>query len=234
MKVVTTVHKAGFEQYGYKWIESIKNWPKAEFIMYAEGFEPEGVEFKRCEDLPRLVEFKAKHKGYIPPSWHFDIVRFSNKVFAAYDAFYDYDGVCVWLDADCETYKPISEEFIRSQLPEGAFMSLLKRVGMFTETGFWMMDGKHPEKQAFMDTWLQWFESGKFKMLNNWHDCTTLDMTIRMFEKDGRVENHNLSGNYVKDRHPMAKIELGKYIDHVKGSRKELGFSPENKYRKAA
>jgi hypothetical protein len=31
--------------------------------------------------------------------------------------------------------------------------------------------------------------------------------------------------------HPLSKIELGKYIDHCKGARKEKGFSPENHAR---
>ncbi len=37
------------------------------------------------------------------------------------------------------------------------------------------------------------------------------------------------------DEHPMAKADLAKYFDHLKGpTRKELGASPENEHRKAA
>lgn len=234
MKVITTVHAAGFKQYGHRWIESIKNWPKAEFVMYAEGFATEAVVCKRVEDLPRLVAFKERHKGYIAPNWEFDIVRFANKVYAAYDAFVDYDGTCVWLDADCVTYRKLPKKFLESQLPENAFMSLFRRAGYHTETGFWMMDGKHPEKRAFLETWLSWFESDKFTNLLQWHDCTTLDATCKMFEKESRIKIHNLSGEWSKDMHPISKSELGRYIDHTKGNRKSLGYSPENAHRKAA
>lgn len=240
MRVITTVHKDGFAQYGYRWVESIANWPKAEFVMYAEGFDPP-CESKRVEALDRLEAFKRNHSTYIAPSWEFDIVRYSNKVFAAYDAFYDYDGLCIWLDADCVTYKKLPKKVIEQQLPEGHFMAMFRRAGLHTETGLWMMDGSHPEKKAFLDTWVQWFETGRFKELHQWHDCTTLDATAKLFEKDGRVKIHNLSGEFYKTSHPMSMVEIGKYIDHTKGKRKDLGFSPENesaqqahKQRKAA
>lgn len=234
MRVATTVHKAGFEQYGFRWVEGIKNWPQAEFILYAEGFSTESAICKRVEDLPRLEIFKRKFHGYVPPSWEFDIIRFSNKVFAAYDAFYDYDGLCVWLDADCVTYRKLPKKVIEEQLPEGAFMGLFRRAGLHTETGFWVMDGSHPEKKAFLDTWVQWFETGRFRSLHQWHDCTTLDATAKLFEKDGRIKVHNLSGEASKEMHPICFVELGKYIDHTKGARKKTGISPENEFRKAA
>lgn len=235
MKVITTVHKAGFDEYGQRWIDSIANWPKAEFLMYAEGFEPPlGVDRIRTESLPRLGAFKPKYAHYRPVSWQWDVVRFSNKVFAAHDAFYDHKGIGVWLDADCVTYKTIPEGYIESLLPDGAYMALLKRVGYHTETGFWIVNCDHPEHKAFMDTWVAWYESGKFKELREWHDCATLDATVKLFERDGRLKTHNLSGEFARDMHPISKIDLGRYIDHCKGKRKAQGVSPENEFRMAA
>lgn len=232
MKVITTVHEEGFEQYGHRWIEGMANWPAGtDFVMYAEGFETEAVRCKRVEDLPALEAFKARFRGYRPVSWEFDIVRFANKVFAAIDAFYDEDGLCVWLDADCITYAPIPEGYVESLLGD-AFLGLFRRVGYHTETGFWVMDGSHPEKRAFFDTWQQWYESGRFKELTQWHDCTTLDATVRLFEKDERITVANLSGEFAKDIHPMARADLGRFIDHTKGvDRKRLGYSIENRHR---
>lgn len=230
MKVVTTVHKAGFEQYGHRWIESVRHWPKADFVMYAEGFEPD-FPHKRCEEVERLEAFKAKHADYIAPSWRYDIKRFSNKVFAAYDALYDHDGIGVWLDADCVTFKDIPDGFIEGLL-DGAYLAHFDRPGHYTETGLWVMDCRHPEHKAFLDTWVDWFESGAFKQLHEWHDCTTLDATIRMFKRDGRIKTKSLSGEHGKGMHPMAKAATSQYIDHCKGPRKNLGFSPENEWRK--
>ena len=228
MRVASTCHREGYEAYGFRWEEGKKNWPKAEFRMYAEGFDSE----YRCENLPRLVAFKEQYKHYVPPLWEFDVVRYSNKVFAAYDAFYDYQGLCVWLDADCVTHRKLPRKFVESLLPDGHYMALFQRTGYHTETGFWMHDGRHPEHKAFWDTWIAWFETGKFRELRQWHDCTTLDATVRLFERDGRIKTTNLSGAHHKDMHPMSKVELGKYLDHCKGPRKALGRSPENVWHK--
>lgn len=229
MKVVTTMHKAGLDEYGHRWIEGLKKWPKADFCLYAEGFDCEKVPTVRVETLERLNAFKDKHRHYKAPNWRFDIVRFSHKVFAAYDAFRHHDGLCVWTDADVVTHKKIPSGYIESLLPKGDYIAHFGRAGHYTETGFWIVDGRHPEHGAFFDTWIEWFESGAFTQLHEWHDCTTLDATLRLF-KD-KVRAHNLSGDYAKVMHPMAKVELAKYLDHCKGARKATGVSPENPHR---
>jgi hypothetical protein len=242
MRVVTTVHKAGFEQYGQRWVESTKNWhDPTHFVMYAEGFElprsatdDYGIEYKRVEWLARLEAFKQKYAHYRPISWQWDVVRFSNKVFAAYDAFYDYEGLGVWLDCDTVTYKPLPEGYIKRLLPEGAFLGVFNRIGYHTETGFWLMDCSHPQKKAFLDAMLEWYESGAFAKLHEWHDCTVMDAVMRKFAKDDRVKIHSLSGEFAKEMHPIAKSDLGKFLDHCKGARKAAGVSPENEHRAAA
>ena len=111
MRVVTTANKAGLEQYGQRWLDSRKNWPAtAEFWWYTEGYElpPQADDAIVRKDFAVLDEFmawKAKHQGYVPPNWEFNVVGYSHKVFAAIDALYDYDGIGVWLDADCVTYQ---------------------------------------------------------------------------------------------------------------------------------
>lgn len=230
MKVVTTCHKAGFEQYGNRWQPGLsENWPAGTvFAMYCEGFSQLGD--LRCEDLPRLTAFKEAHKNYKAPSWRYDIVRFSNKVFAAYDAFYGHDGIGVWLDADAVTFNQIPEGYIEEQLG-GAFFAHFKRADWYTETGMWIMDCRHPETRAFLDTWINWFESGAFKQLHEWHDCTTLDATLKLFLKDCRITTRSLSGEFERDMHPMAKADIARFVDHLKGPRKAMGKSPENAHR---
>jgi hypothetical protein len=218
MKVVTTCHKAGFDEYGHRWVDSIQNWPAAEFCMYGEGFGD-----KRCEGLLRLTAFKERHAQYKPPSWRYDIVKFSNKVFAAYDALYNHDGLGVWLDADAVTYRPIPEGYIESLLPEGCYMAHFKRHH-YTETGFWIVDCTHERHKEFFDYWLGWFETDSFKNLPEWHDCTTLDATIRAL----KVKTHSLSGEFEGNMNPLAHSNLSKYIQHLKGPRKGMLFDPDN------
>ena len=228
MRVVTTCHKAGFEQYGQGFLDGMHNWPKGtEFRWYQEGFDySDGIPITTID---RLNEFKKKHQFYVAPDWRFDVVRFANKVYAAWDAFKDYEGIGVWLDCDTVTYNEIPEGYVEKLL-NGKFLAILNRTGMWTETGFWVMDCSNPIKKQFFDTWLWWYESGGFKTLPHWHDCMTLDATIRRLE----IDYEGLSGKHHKDSHPLSKIDLGKYIDHTKGDRKKLGYSPENMFRHAA
>jgi hypothetical protein len=155
----------------------------------------------------------------------FDVVRFSNKVFAANDALIDYQGVGCWIDADCVVLKDIPEGFVEGHLQE-SYIALLQRKGLYSETGFWIMDCSNPVHRSFLNMWTEWYSSDAFKGLSNWTDCETLDATIRRFQKDG-LKVTNLSGKHDKDTHPLTKIELGKYLDHLKGQRKALGHSPE-------
>jgi hypothetical protein len=230
--VATTCHKAGYEMYGLRFVQGWQHWPQdAVLHWYTEGFSPPPM--PRTLMIPTskvegLESFKQRFAHYTPASWQFDVVRYCNKVFAAADAFYDFKGIGVWLDADCVTFKDLSSEYLKSLIPKGHYMSLFQRTGFHTETGFWIMDCAHEQHQAFLATWIEWYLSNQFKDLPEWHDCYTLDATVRMFEKKGLIKTHNLSGEFHKDMHPLCKVELGKYIDHCKGKRKINGRSPEN------
>lgn len=227
MRVVTTSHKQGFEDYGYRWIESRENWPDAEFVYYTEGFDAD-CPSRDIAAAPGFAEWKAKHRRYVAPGWQWDVVKFAHKVFAAYDAFYDYDGIGVWLDADCVTYKPIPDGLIESSLC-GAFVACYARTGMYTETGLWIMDCSNPNRRPFLDHMRNTYLTDRFKQLQQWHDCFVFDAAVRAFS--GLAKFHNLSGEHHKTMHPQALSELGKYIDHCKGPRKAGGRSPENVHR---
>ena len=237
MRVISTVHKPGFDVCGQRWVEGARNWPSGtEFILYTEGFtlEDSVIEGRRIEYVARAEEFKRKYAHYRPVLWQWNIVGFGNKVFAAHDALYDYKGIAVWLDADAITYKPLPAGYVEAMLPQGAYMAMFKRQGMQTETGFWVMDCSHPEHKRFLDMWIKWLESGQFKTLNQWCDASTLDATVRIFEKHDAIQTVSLSGAFERDMHPMAKTDIARYIDHLKGSRKDLPASPENIFRNAA
>ncbi len=227
MRVVTTSSKQGFDDHGFRWLEGRKHWPDATFHYYTEGFDVD-CPSKDFADVPEFVEWKAKHRRYIAPTWHFDVVKFAHKVFAAYDALRDYDGLGVWLDADCVTYRKIPNGFIERQL-NGAYFAHYGRTGMYTETGLWIVDCSHEQHKAFFDFWRNLYLTERYRRFPQWHDCFTLDATIRAFRE--LCKFHNLSGEHHKTMHPQALSEIGKYVDHCKGPRKAEGKSPENKYR---
>lgn len=230
MRVVTTCHAQGLKDYAFRWLEARKNWPKdTEFLFYREGFEVD-CPGKDLSEIPELQAFKRRHAGYKPPDWRFDVVKFSNIAFAIYDALHDHDGIGMRLDADAVTYKKIPKGLIEKLL-DGAYLGAYQRQGMYSETGIFIVDCKHPQHKHFMDVYRDWYLSDKFKAFNTgWHDCIAFDYAIKVTG----VPVTNLSGEHFKSTHPQALSELGRYIDHCKGPRKEKGASPENKFRKVA
>ena len=231
VKLITTVHAAGFDQYGARFLDGLRLWPAHQFTMYAEGFDPP-CNHVRCESVYRLSAFKERHAHYRAPDWRFDVVRFANKAFAAYDAFYNHDGLGVWIDCDTVTHAEIPHGYIESLLPTDSYIAMFRRRGMHSETGFWIVNCAHPHHRKFLDSWIDLYESGAFKALPQWHDCETMDFALRRMERDNLLKVHSLSGEHDTDMHPMAKADIARYLDHCKGpTRKHLGRSPENTYR---
>jgi hypothetical protein len=230
MLFVTTCSAAGFDEYGHRLLETFDNAP-GRMIWYADDF---AVKHPRIEQRPTpkaMQAFKVRHSRYEPVSWRWDVVKFAHKVYAVADAFADHEGMGIWIDADTVIHKPIPDGTLEQFLPPGMFMSMFKRAGMYTETGLWLMDCAHTAKQQFLKSWIDLYESERFKMLPEWHDCMTLDATVRAFEKRGLIETFSLSGKHERQMHPMASSPLGEWFDHCKGPRKVTGRSPENAYR---
>ncbi len=233
MRVVTTVHKEGFDQYGHRWLEGRKFWPKGtEFWFYTEGFDlpADGMVVRDLMAIEEFATWKRKYGFYTPPGWQWDVVKYAHKVFAAIDALMDYDGIGVWLDADCVTFAQIPEGLIEAQVKDD-YIAHYGRTGMYTETGMWIVNCAHEQHKNFCATWKDIYHAEQFKNLPQWHDCMTLDATIRAFTRDKLITTHNLSGEHHKAMHPQAKTEFGQYIDHCKGPRKMVGASPENTNR---
>lgn len=232
MKCVTTCHQAGFAQYGHRLAESLGRLP-AQWEWFTEGEFQVPCAARRLEEIAPLADLKRKHATYVPPNYMFDVTRFANKVYAAAEGLREHRGVGVWVDADCVIHKDVPAGFIEGLL-DGAYLAMFRRPGLYTETGFWVMDCSHPAHRDFLRTWTDWYETGSFRSLDAWTDCHTLDATVRLFERDGAIKVTNLSGDRKGDMHPMSKSPVGQYIDHCKGPRKIAGISPENIYRRAA
>lgn len=235
MRIVTTCHRAGWEQYGHKCWDGLRQlWPGTEVVWYTEGFalpqqRPHYSERKN-EELAKLQEFKAKWKHYIAPDWRYDVVRFANKAYAIYDALRDYDGIAAWWDADIILKKTLPAGYLEELLPNECYIALFKREGWHSECGLWIVDCAHPLHKAVMDSFIGWYETGRFRDAHEWHDSILLDVTLRGFERQNLIKTHNLSGKWSNLEHPMARHPISEYVDHLKGpARKQIGYSPERK-----
>ena len=252
MRVITTANRDGFAQYGQRWIDSVGNWPSGtEFFWFTEGYtlpytpreqqmiEQVGagsrdgwIERREVNAIEDFAAWKLRHAGYVPPSWKFNVVGYSHKMFAFMEATKDYDGVAVWLDADCVTYREIPPGTIEATVKD-AYIAHYGRTGRWTETGLFVVDCSHPAHADFWAFVREVYLNDHYRVMHHWTDCFVLDAAIKKFTGTGQIVANNLSGDKEKFGHPMAMTELGRYVDHCKGSeRKEAGRSPENKFRK--
>jgi len=209
-------------------------WPKGtQFWWYAEGYmlprQPDEKSWpivrRYVDDIPGLKEWKDKHPEP-PKDWRWDVVRWSNKAFAPIDAFYDYDGVGVYLDADCVTYREIPDGLFEKQVKDH-YLACYQRTTLWTEAGIWIANCARPENRPFLDRLRKMYFEDEWKTLPFWFDCLIMDQAIAW---SGFAVN-NLSGKFAGSHHPQALSEIGAYVDHPKGERKVEGRSHENVQR---
>jgi hypothetical protein len=73
-----------------------------------------------------------------------------------------------------------------------------------------------------MTIYLKFYSSGAFRYVGEWHDSYIFDVARTL----SGVDSKDLAEG-IRDNHPFVKSDLGKYMDHCKGNRKDKGFSPE-------
>ena len=169
------------------------------------------------------------------PSFRWQAVKFSFKVFSIYLAsqIENISSNIVWIDADNICISPVNEENLKQFLPNAdELMSYFGRDACppefpHSETGFLGFNLKHEKFNSFIKTAISLYTTGEVFSLKFYHDCLVYDTTRAIFEMVG-AKFKNLSGEFISEEHPIVKSELGKYFDHLKGQRKEMGFSPEH------
>lgn len=249
--VVTTFHKAGYEKYGRRMIQTfLQNWPSTvQLHVYAEDCEVS----EKADNLfvhslheasPELVEFKNKWKDVpkangrepIPPvisgakkqpglGFKWDAVRFSHKVYAIFHcAKICNTNALLWMDADSVCHSPITLQELEKFCPGNIDLAFLGREGKYTECGLYYMNLKSEAVKTFLKRF-QWMyddaENGMFKQ-SEWHDSFIFDVV----RKHTVLQELNWSAGLIRgEGHPLVNSAWGKYLDHLKGDRKDLGRS---------
>ena len=202
--------------------------------------------------LPKLNAFKAKW-GHIPkangditnePQRHtrrdwmkkfkWDAVRFANKTYAVYDACTRSKDWCVWMDADTFVHSDWTYEEFKELLPKEAYITYVGRgkgSQTWPECGFYGLNLNHPVCHEFLKEFERMYEDAENGMflLDEWHDSYVFGMLLKKY-------THHLSHDYSADMylreaksggggHPLINGPLGKWIDHMKGGRKDKGKS---------
>jgi len=194
-----------------------KNVPKA------NGIPPDDIKAKRPRDWDK--KFK----------W--DAVRFANKVYAVIDACAktNKDWV-VWMDADTFVHSDWSYDNFKELLPDDKWLTYVGRgkgSQTWPECGFYGMNLNNMKCVDFLREF-EWMyedaENGIFK-LEEWHDSYVFGKLLDDFKRvDPNVLDYS-ANMYLREAstggggHPLINGPLGKFIDHMKGGRKEKGKS---------
>jgi len=202
--------------------------------------------------LPKLVAFKNKWKNDpkangIPPddikarrprdhhkAFKWDAIRFANKTYAVFDAFEKGKDWIVWMDADSYIHSDWSYNDFISLLPNNSYITYVGRgkgSQTWPECGFYGMNKNHPVCHSFMQDFEAMYEdadNGIFK-LEEWHDSYVFGEILNKYKE---FPSHDYSADmYMREAstggggHPLINGPLGKWMDHMKGGRKDTGKS---------
>lgn len=175
---------------------------------------------------------KDSGKGF---KWN--AVRFAHKVYAIFDCARRNDtDILIWMDADTICHSPITIESIHRLIPEDKDLCFLGRKGKYSECGLYSLNLKSTNTRIFLDKF-QWMydnaENGIFT-LEEWHDSFVFDAVrkqIKLQELDWASSLYDLRprpGMSAGEGHPLINSEWGAYLDHLKGSRKNIGRSSKD------
>ena len=244
---VTTFNQKGLDEYARRFINSFAINMPIQLMAYAEDCTPEptnNVEwFDLAKESPELVAFKTKwanepkangdvtndpvrsKRRDAGKGFKWDAVRFSHKIYSILAAAKRTDAdVLIWMDADTVCHSPMPIEFLDTFIPEDKDICFLGRKDKFSECGFYSMNLRSNAVQVFLKRF-QWMyddaENGIFQQ-DEWHDSFIFDIVRRHTVLNELDWSSNL---ITGEGHPFINTDLGKYLDHLKGKRKEYGKS---------
>lgn len=165
-----------------------------------------------------------------------DAVRFANKTYAVYDACERSKDWCVWMDADTYVHSDWSYDQFKDQLPDNVWITYVGRgkgSQTWPECGFYGMNLHNSICQEFLKEFERVYEdaeNGIFK-LAEWHDSFVFGTILNgMRQKYPNVLDYSAE-MYLREAksggggHPLINGVLGKWLDHMKGVRKQEGRS---------
>jgi hypothetical protein len=154
-----------------------------------------------------------------------DAVRFSHKSFAIFDAArHSRSDVLFWIDADVFVFADVPAAFLDALMPSDCLVSFLARP-VHSECGFVGYNLRHPAIRSFLADFEALYTRDTLFRLRGTNDCYAFDAVRRRYERRGCRTHDIARGLGRKSGHVFVNSELGRYMDHLKGDRKERGAS---------
>lgn len=246
ISVVTSCSASGWNEYGHAFVRSFEEfWPlEVDYYLVSEdrGQLPIGggrcrvIDLLECRDADRFLRRHRDDKrasgherlptdvGWTPNkiaagyNFRYDAFRFAKKVFAiAQVAQIVGHGRLFWVDADVVTFAPVPVALLERLLPESTALCCLDRGAYHSECGFVGYRLDHPRAREFIAAFAGLYASDEVFGLQEWHDSWVFDWLRRKMKVPSVAIPHR------DRRHPFVNSELGQYMDHKKGARKQAG-----------
>jgi hypothetical protein len=246
IEVLTTFHKAGWEQYGKRMVRTfLQHWPGDVSIhLYCENVQtgikhPRVIEHDIFETCPHIKAFLERNNndynnGFRNGKRDFkhDVIKFCYKVFAqCHRINHSKANTLLFIDADTVTFAPPPMSQLQELLPDDNFTAYIGRPNNkklpFAETGFIMYNLRHPNIKNFAKVFEDLYTTGKVFDLEYQVDCFTYDTARRTVEQTHDAKSTDITGpGGLGKRHPFVNTILGTFMDHLKGDdRKSMGRS---------
>lgn len=247
--VITTFHEPGLNQYAQRMIDTFEQfWPKeVDLVLCAENCLPVKTRsntrtvdlLDSSEDLRSFIKRHANnpyaHAQAGPPdvfnpkkAFRWNAVRFCYKVYSVGLIADQIDhGWMIWLDADTHTHSSVPIEWLSTVCPDDSMISYIGRGEKYhSECGWVAYNLNHPKCREFIRDFVNLYNADEIFKLREWHDSYVWDQVRKKYQDHCKFYNLNPSWD---DKglagHPFINSELGRYMDHVKGKRKEEGMS---------
>lgn len=246
--VVSTFNAQGYDSYGRRMIETfLKTWPaEVDLCIYTEQCSvgitapnlhirdlaqcsPSLTAFKQrwqnvpyatgnVESIPRLAARSDSKKSF---KW--DAIRFSHKVYSiGHCADHCNADTLLWMDADMVCHSPITLADLDRMCPTAYDICFLGRGKKFSECGLYAMNLNSAATKKFVKDFVGMYDQGSIFNLDEWHDSYVFDHVRRANNLKGLDwSGHQFNG----EGHPLINGEWGRWLDHLKGDRKQTGRS---------
>ena len=252
LSVVTSFSERGWHEYGRRFCATFfEYWPKNVALHIASEdmdavavrdsaehalefhFHPLDNPFIQRFARDKRAQGREQHAsdvGWTPKkladgyNFRYDAYRFAKKVFAieAAAAQCYAGGRLFWVDADVVTFEPVPLDLLERLLPDDVALSCLDRQPYHSECGFVGYNLSHPAARGFIRDFAQLYEGGEVFGLREWHDSWVFDwLRLNM-----QVPTYAIP--HCSKKQPFINSELGRYMDHMKGSNKALGRTPQH------
>lgn len=221
---VTSMNRAYYDHVGRAMLRSYKHGWSAHTPMhvYNEGdFE---VKVKTIVSMgwhmpKEYWDFQARHQNK-------KVKQFSKKAWSIIKGCAEIDcDRLIWIDADTIIKTDIPDQLLNLIAPEDVLSTHFsvwhdvdRKIFHSCETGFFILNKKHPAFQEFVDTYRDIYVNDKYHDLRRFYDGEVYGKTVELLEAKG---NKMLNLNLHKLKTPIPKSVLAPYIDHMKAGAKD-------------